>query len=655
MKKLSLLFCCLWLLNTCIFSQYTFSGVVLDAELEEPLIGASIIIKGTKIGVSTDLDGLFSLTTELDSILTLEISYTGYSTLEAKCERGTNLKFRLQNSAVIGQEVLVSASRRREKVQEALASISVFSAKKLRKSKKRENKRQSNKNKRNKQQNAMLRFKPSTNVNEGKISPPNSADRESYATLQENKFHQVTKDPLSTFSIDVDAASYSNLRRFLNNGQKPPVDAVRIEEMINYFNYDYPQPKGEDPFEVITEISDCPWNEQHRLVHIGLQGKKIATDKLPPSNLVFLLDVSGSMKAPDKLPLLQTSLNLLVNQLRAEDKVAIVVYAGAAGTVLPATKGTNLQKIKAAINQLSASGSTAGGAGIQLAYNIARENFVKEGNNRVILATDGDFNVGVSSNEALIKLIEKERESGVFLTVLGFGEGNYQDDKMQELANKGNGNHAYIDNILEAKKVLVNEFGGTLFTIAKDVKLQIEFNPTKVQSYRLIGYENRILAAEDFNNDQKDAGELGAGHTVTALYEVIPTGIESNFSASVDPLKYQAQTTPKVVPNNSKELMTIKLRYKKPDGAKSQLIEKPILDGQRSLEKTSTNFQFSAAVAEFGLLLRDSEYKNTANFAQAIQLAKSGKGKDENGYRAELIRLMEMAELMNGGEVAEKE
>jgi len=613
MKKLSLLFCCLWLLNTCLFSQYTFSGVVLDAELEEPLIGANVMIKGTEIGSSTDLDGLFSFTTELDSILTLEVRYNGYITIEVKCVHGTNLTFELKADRRIGQEVVISAARRREKVQESPASISVLGSRQL---------------------GALRTF------------PTNGVNRESYATIQENKFHQVTKDPLSTFSIDVDAASYSNLRRFLNSGQKPPVDAIRIEEMINYFNYDYPQPKNKDPFEVITEISSCPWNEQHRLVHIGLQGKKIATDELPPSNLVFLLDVSGSMEAPNKLPLLQASLKLLVNQLRAEDKVAIVVYAGAAGTVLPATKGTNPQKIKAAINQLKAGGSTAGAAGIQLAYNIARENFVKEGNNRVILATDGDFNVGVSSNEALIKLIEKERKSGVFLTVLGFGEGNYQDDKMQELANKGNGNHAYIDNILEAKKVLVNEFGGTLFTIAKDVKLQIEFNPAKVQSYRLIGYENRLLAAEDFNNDQKDAGELGAGHTVTALYEIIPTGVSSNFIASVDPLKYQAQTTPKVVPNNSKELMTIKLRYKKPDGAKSQLIEKPILDGQRSLEKTSPNFKFSAAVAEFGLLLRDSDYKNTANFAQAIQLAKSGKGEDENGYRAELIRLMETAELM---------
>ncbi|MEM1120927.1 MAG: VWA domain-containing protein [Bacteroidota bacterium] len=494
----------------------------------------------------------------------------------------------------------------------------------------------------------------SAKVQTMKSERPVQKDREQYAPITENQFRSVIKEPLSTFSIDVDAASYSNLRRFISSGHQPPIDAIRIEEMINYFDYDYPQPKGKHPFEVITEISDCPWNEDHRLVHIGLQGKKIATDNLPPSNLVFLLDVSGSMQAQNKLPLLQSSLKLLVNNLRAEDKVAIVAYAGAAGVILPATKGTDQQKIKAAIDKLQAGGSTAGAEGIQLAYQIAKENFLQEGNNRVILATDGDFNVGVSSEEALVKLIEKERKSGVFLTVLGFGQGNYQDYKMQELADRGNGNHAYIDNILEAKKVLVNEFGGTLFTIAKDVKLQIEFNPSKVQNYRLIGYENRLLAAEDFNNDRKDAGELGAGHTVTALYEIIPTGVKSSFANSVDPLKYQANVTPKVVPN-AKELMTIKLRYKQPDGEKSQLMEKPILDQKIALEKMSDNFRFSAAVAEFGLLLRDSEFKNKANYQQVLQLAKSGKGKDKDGYRAELIRLVEMAELMSEKVVAERE
>ncbi|HRF41540.1 MAG TPA: VWA domain-containing protein, partial [Saprospiraceae bacterium] len=344
---------------------------------------------------------------------------------------------------------------------------------------------------------------------------------EDYSPIAENRFHKATDTPLSTFSIDVDAASYSNMRRFLKNGQMPPADAVRIEEMINYFDYQYPQPTGEHPFEVVAEMSECPWQPEHRLLHIGLKGREIATDKLPPSNLVFLIDVSGSMDSPNKLPLLQSAFRLLVNQLRPQDKVAMVVYAGAAGLVLEPTDGNDKQKILEALQRLQAGGSTAGGAGIRLAYDVARQHFVKGGNNRVILATDGDFNVGASSDADMVRLIEEERKSGVFLTVLGFGMGNYKDNKMQQLSNAGNGNHAYIDDIDEAKKVLVEEFGGTLFTIAKDVKIQIEFNPAQVAGYRLIGYENRLLNKEDFNDDKKDAGELGAGHTVTALYEIV--------------------------------------------------------------------------------------------------------------------------------------
>ena len=444
--------------------------------------------------------------------------------------------------------------------------------------------------------------------------------REGYDHINENDFQNPLRDPLSTFSIDVDAASYSNLRRMLTDGKRPPAGAVRIEEMVNYFNYDYPAPTGNTPFEVITEMSDCPWNPRHRLVHIGLQGQRIETDRLPPSNLVFLLDVSGSMFDVKKLPLLQSSLHLLVNELRPADRVSIVVYAGASGVVLPATKGSNKVAIRAAIDQLRAGGTTAGAEGIELAYKIARENFMEGGNNRVILATDGDFNVGPSSEDELVRMIEKERESGVFLTVLGFGTGNYQDHKMQELADRGNGNHAYIDNILEAKKVLVKEFGGTLFTVAKDVKLQIEFNPRKVQQYRLIGYENRMLAAEDFNDDTKDAGELGAGHTVTALYEIIPVGVESAFSASVDSLKYQTDRTP-IAGATTAELMTVKLRYKRPDNDTSELVERPVVDRRVGLEKSSDNFRFAAAVAEFGLLLRNSNYKSAASLDQTLALA----------------------------------
>ena len=461
---------------------------------------------------------------------------------------------------------------------------------------------------------------------------------EEYDGINENIFHETLHNPLSTFSIDVDAASYSNIRRFINNGQRPPKDAVRIEEMINYFNYDYQQPQGEDPFAIYTEISTAPWNEKHKLVHIGLQGKTIPTKNLPPSNLVFLIDVSGSMSDPNKLPLLKSSFKMLVEQLREQDKVAIVVYAGAAGVVLPSTSGAEKKKIIRALDELQAGGSTAGGAGIRLAYAIAKENFQKQGNNRVIIATDGDFNVGESSNASMERLVEEKRNDGIFLTVLGFGMGNYKDSKMETLADKGNGNYAYIDTILEAQKVLVNEFGGTLFTIAKDVKLQIEFNPANVTAYRLIGYENRVLKNEDFNNDKKDAGELGSGHTVTALYEIIPVGVESPFF-KIDDLKYQ---TPKVDASavKAKELMTVKFRYKRPNEDVSKLIVHPLIDEGSKLDKASENFRWSAAVAGFGMLLRDSEYVKGYSIDQVLQLAQGARGNDPEGYRIEFINLV---------------
>ena len=432
------------------------------------------------------------------------------------------------------------------------------------------------------------------------------------------------------------------MRRFINNGQNPPIDAVRTEEMINYFSYNYPQPKGEDPFSITTEMSDCPWNKNRKLIHIGIQGEKIDTDELPSSNLVFLLDVSGSMSSPNKLPLLKKSFGLLVKNLTEKDRVAIVVYAGAAGLVLPATPGNQKEKIMNALNNLNAGGSTAGGAGIKLAYKIAVENFIKEGNNRVILATDGDFNIGASSDGEMTRLIENKRESGVFLTCLGFGMGNYKDSKMETLADKGNGNYAYIDNILEAKKVLVTEMGGTMHTIAKDVKIQVEFNPNKIASYKLIGYENRLLNDEDFNDDTKDAGELGSGHSVTALYEVVLKGSKEDL-ASVDPLRYQENET--VSSASSSEVLTVKFRYKAPQGKKSKLIVRHLKDKSTPLSKSSDNFRFSAAVAEFGLLLRNSKHKSKASYQQVIDLAKNSKGKDDNGYRAEFIRLVEMSEM----------
>jgi Ca-activated chloride channel family protein len=482
--------------------------------------------------------------------------------------------------------------------------------------------------------------------NTGKRGNADSAgefNTEEYAHIEENKFLTSLQNPLSTFSIDVDAASYSNVRRFLQQGTLPPPGAVRIEEMVNYFDYEYPQPAGDDPFSVNTEMSVCPWNPQHRLLLVGLQGKKIPMEKLPNANLVFLIDVSGSMDEPDKLPLVKTSLKMLTDQLRDNDRVAIVVYAGNAGLVLPSTEGGNKQKIKEAIDNLEAGGSTAGGAGLALAYKIAAEHFIKGGNNRIVLATDGDFNVGPSSDDALISLIEKQRQSGIFLSVLGYGMGNYKDEKMEQIADKGNGNHYYIDNSNEAKKVLVKEFGGTLFTIARDVKIQVEFNPAAVQSYRLIGYENRMLAAEDFNDDKKDAGELGSGHRVTALYELIPAGVKDEFTTSVDPLKYQAKREP-VANFNADEWLTIKLRYKQPDGDVSRLITHPVGHAIVPVDNASSNLRFAASVAEFGMMLRNSAFREKASWQQVTALAKGAAGADAEGYRHEFIGLTEKAE-----------
>jgi Ca-activated chloride channel family protein len=473
---------------------------------------------------------------------------------------------------------------------------------------------------------------------------------EDYDNITENGFKKVADNPLSTFSIDVDAASYSNVRRFLNNNELPPAGAVRTEEMINYFKYQYPQPTGNDPFSINTELSDCPWNPKNKLLLIGLQGKNIPVDKLPSSNLVFLVDVSGSMLDENKLPLVKASMKMLTDQLRENDRISIVVYAGMAGVALPATSGSDKMKIKTAIDGLEAGGSTAGGAGIQMAYKIAQQNFMKEGNNRIILCTDGDFNVGASSDDALVRMIEQERNKGIYLTVLGYGMGNYKDNKMQQLADKGNGNHAYIDRLSEAKKVLVNEFGGTLFTIAKDVKLQVEFNPVLVAGYRLIGYENRMLQKEDFNDDKKDAGELGSGHTVTALYEIIPAGVKSSFLKDVDPLKYQ-HNKKKNADSFNNEMVTIKFRYKAPDGNESKLMVHPVNNESLSFEKVSDNFRFAASVAGFAMLLRNSEYKENATYSMVLQMAEASLGKDEEGYRKEFISLVKKAELLKNSVV----
>ncbi|MNJ91696.1 von Willebrand factor [compost metagenome] len=583
------------------------SGVVTDKTDGKAIPGVIVSTAANKKHVVTNADGKYRISVEDDS-QQLRFSFLGYKSLKVKIGKSAIINVALEQDNQTLSEIMVVGYPAKLKRQ-TTGSVAFVS--------------------------------PSVMYNSKSYNAPQNT--ESYAAIQENGFQNPFKNPLSTFSIDIDAASYSNVRRFINNGGLPPKDAIRIEEMINYFDYEYPQPKGSDPVNIVTEIASAPWNTKHKLVQIGLQARKIPTDNLPASNLVFLIDVSGSMNEPNKLPLLVSSFKLLTDQLRAKDKVAIVVYAGNSGLVLPSTAGSDKAKIKDALNSLSAGGSTAGGAGIELAYKVAGQNLIKGGNNRVILATDGDFNVGASSDKDMQSLIEEKRKTGIFLTVLGYGMGNTKDSKMETLADKGNGNYAYIDNINEARKVLINEFGGTLFTIAKDVKLQVEFNPDKVQAYRLIGYENRLLEDKDFNDDRKDAGELGSGHTVTALYEVIPTGVKSSFAGAVDDLKYQEN---KKTIKGSQEMLTVKLRYKEPDGSSSKLIQEAIIDHSAPFENANNNFRFAASIAEFGMLLRQSDFKQNASFEHVIHTATQAMGKDQEGYRSEFIKLAKSAKLM---------
>lgn len=586
----------------------TITGKVTDSN-GQPLQGVIVSIKGNKSASAsalTDLNGNYSMTVDKTSKV-LVFSFIGYTSVEEKIGDLNVINVTMHEDVSSLQEVVVTGyGSKRDRAPRSVgasAPAAYNSAK------------------------AFRGFNYDQNT-------------EAYASINENGYRNVKTDPLSTFSIDVDNASYSNVRRFINMGELPPADAVRIEEMINYFKYDYPEPEGQHPFSVYTELAQCPWNKKHQLLQIGLKGKSVDKSSLPASSLVFLIDVSGSMSDPNKLPLLKSAFNLLVNELRPQDRVAIVVYAGAAGLVLESTPGNRKEKILAAIDNLEAGGSTAGGAGLKLAYQQAERNFIKGGNNRIILATDGDFNVGESSNGGMERLVENERDNGIFITVLGFGMGNVKDDKMEIIADKGNGNYSYIDNLQEARRVLVREFGGTLFTIAKDVKFQIEFNPAKVASYRLIGYENRLLNKEDFNDDTKDAGEMGSGHNVTALYELVPSNSDEEIP-SVDPLKYQ-QSAPKIYPENklSDEYLTIKLRYKKPEGHSSILMEKPVRGYVNEISDASDNLRFAAAVSEFGMILRNSEFKGTATLEGASKLAGSARGVDEDGYRAELVRLI---------------
>ena len=449
--------------------------------------------------------------------------------------------------------------------------------------------------------------------------------RPRFRPFEEHGFIEASKQGVTTFAIDVDRASYSIVRGFLSDGELPPADAVRVEEMLNYFTWDYPQPAGQEPFSITTEVAGCPWNTGNRLLRIGIQGRNLEQWRMAPNNLVFLLDVSGSMDTPVSLPLVKQAFRVLVDQLRAEDRVAIVVYAGAEGLALPSTSGADKQTILDAIDNLQPGGSTAGAAGIELAYKVAQQNFLHDGNNRVILATDGDFNVGVSSLEELELLIEEKRKSGVFLSTIGVGEENYQDGVMETLADKGNGNYAFLDSLREAEKVFKHELTGTLVTIAKDVKVQLEFDPSTVQSYRQIGYENRALANEDFEDDSKDAGELGAGHSVTALYEIVPRGA------------------------NAGNVATIRLRYKEPNGWKSRAIASAAVDQGKSVYEASPDMQFAAAIAEVGMLLRNSPHVGSASWEEAAALARMSRGADLDGTRGEFGTLVESAKLLTGG------
>mgnify|MGYP001817619687 CR=1 FL=1 len=471
--------------------------------------------------------------------------------------------------------------------------------------------------------------------------PQQYYSQESYNPAAEQSFISTENDSLSTFSIDVDTASYANIRRFLQSGQKVPVGAVRIEEMLNYFQYDYPVPENA-PVAISAELGPCLWNPGHKIAMIGLKAKEIPAQDLPPSNLVFLIDVSGSMNHPQKLPLVKQSLKMLSKELKTGDRISIVVYAGSNRIVLPPTQGDQKDKIISAIDQLRSGGSTHGSAAILKAYELAHQNYFSGGNNRIILASDGDFNVGVTSSGELTKLVEEERKKGIFLTVLGFGNGNYKDDTMEMLADKGNGNYSYIDSLLEAKKVLVKERLSTLYALAKDVKLQVEFNPALVGAYRLIGYDNRILADEDFTNDTKDAGEIGVGHTVTALYELIPPG--SPDLPDVPQLKYKKNISKK---NKTEETLTVSLRYKEPSGSKSKLLSKNLINSHHNVQQTSSAFRFSSAVAWFGMHLQQSQYLKKPDFTEVVNIARKSKGNDENGLRAEFIKLVETAELLH--------
>jgi Ca-activated chloride channel family protein len=608
-------------------AQHIITGTVSDSATKAPLAGAVISIAGGSVQTTSNAKGVFKLTVPTAAV-TIQITYSGYEKRMTAIPSMNNTVNILLTRVKQDLRIKDLKNRRVMDAEVALKEEVVVGYGATKKFKGRAN---------------GVAISPAPSYSSQMYSPQVVDNTETYSVINENNFHTVSDQPLSTFSIDVDRASYTNIRRFLNSGQLPPADAVRVEEMINYFDYQYKNPTGKDPVAIYSDMAVCPWEPSHQLVRIALKAKDVPKENLPPSNLVFLIDVSGSMAEENKLPLVKQAMKALVQQLRPQDRVAIVVYAGAAGLVLPSTSGGEKKTILDVLDHLEAGGSTAGGEGIKLAYSTAAANFKSEGNNRVIIATDGDFNVGPSSDGDLLHIIEKERDKGIFLSVLGFGMGNYKDSKLELLSDKGNGNYAYIDNFEEARRTFVTEFGGTLYTVAKDVKLQIEFNPKYVQAYRLVGYENRMLQNEDFNNDKKDAGEMGAGHTVTALYEVIAAGNNADAISWVDPLKYQQQT---IIGGNSAEVLTVKLRYKQPQGNSSQLLSQVLPWKNQPITATAADFQMATAVAAFGLLLRNSEYKGQATYDQVLALAGKARGEDPEGYRAEFIQLVKKAMII---------
>jgi len=605
----------------------TISGHVRDSVSGAPIANASVIVVGTAFSAIAKQDGSYSIPNVPVGKHNVIARFIGFTTqqksgIRVKANATVTVDFGLAMSVIQLQELIVIDGAAKRVERQSVGANAVVALQGYVHGDEYA------------QSVPGVRF---DTADAWRYKPP--VDREQYDEIVENPFIAVAADPLSTFSIDVDRASYSNMRRFImQDGQLPPRDAVRIEELVNYFPYDYAEPTGDDPVAIHAEIAPAPWKPQHQLVRIGLQARRIKVDNLPASNFVFLLDVSGSMMPPNKLPLVKSAMRLLVNQLRPKDRVAMVVYAGSAGLVLPSTPGDQKDKILDAIDRLEAGGSTAGGEGIRRAYDEAVAHFIRGGNNRVILATDGDFNVGPSSDAEMVQLIEEKRRTGVFLTVLGVGEGNLQAAKMEKLADKGNGNYSYLDTITEAQKVLVHELGGTLYTVAKDVKIQVEWNPARVQAYRLIGYENRLLRNEDFSDDKKDAGEVGSGHSVTALYEVVPVGVTTDVTIRMpDSLRYQQRSVQRS--DSGPELLFVKVRYKQPDGDQSRLLTQPVL--ATSAGSASRDFQFQAAVAEFGLLLRNSDFKGRSALDHVIAAAREARGPDENGYRAEFVKLAE--------------